>query len=54
MSKNWIQGAKIKKGALTKTAKGEGKSLDELCSGDVTGKTAQRCALRKTLRSFNK
>ena len=30
-------------------------TLDELCSqGNLTGKTAKRCALRKTLRSFKK
>ena len=52
--KKWIQGAIKHPGALTATAKAQGKSLDELCSGKVSGLTARRCALRKTLRSFHK
>ena len=55
MAKAWIAGAIKHPGALTATAKFEGKTLDELCSqGNLTGKTAKRCALRKTLRSFKK
>ena len=53
--KNWIKGAIKKPGALTATAKGQGKSLDEICSGsNLSSVTARRCALRKTLKTFHK
>lgn len=52
--KKWIQGAIKKPGSLTTTAKKKGKSISKLCSGNVTGKTAKRCALAKTLKSFHK
>ena len=55
MAKNFIKGAIKHPGALTATAKSEGKTMDELCSRpNLTGKTAKRCALRKTLMSFHK
>ena len=55
MSKNWIQGMGMKKGALTSTAKHEGKTLTELCAGsDLSPKTKKRCALRNTLRGLKK
>jgi hypothetical protein len=55
MAGKWIQKMNMKKGALTATAKRAGKSLDELCSSpNLSGRTAKRCALRKTLRSFHK
>lgn len=55
MAKQWISGAIQRPGSLKREAKSEGKTLDELCSqGNLTGKTAKRCALRKTLRSFKK
>lgn len=55
MSDKWIQKANIKKGALTTTAKHEGKSLSELCSGsDLSPLTKRRCALRDTLRGLKK
>ena len=54
-SKNWIKGAIKHPGALTKTAKSEGKSLSELCSGsDLSPQTKRRCALRATLKKFKK
>lgn len=53
--KKWITGAIKHPGALTATAKAKGESLDELCSGEnLSGKTARRCALRKTLMGFKK
>lgn len=53
--KKWIKGAIKKPGALTAQAKRAGKSLDELCAQDnLSTKTKRRCALRNTLRSFNK
>ena len=55
MSKNWIQGMGMKKGALTSTAKHEGKTLTELCAGsNLSPKTKKRCALRNTLRGLKK
>ena len=55
MAKNWIQNMHMKKGALTNTAKSEGKTLDELCSsGDLSSKTKRRCALRDTLMRMKK
>ena len=55
MSKNWIQGAIKKPGALTSTAKHEGKTLTELCAGsNLSPKTKKRCALRNTLRGLKK
>jgi hypothetical protein len=53
--KNWIKGAIKNPGALTATAKSEGKSLDDLCAGsNLSPKTQKRCALRKILRGFHK
>lgn len=54
MANDWIKNAIKNPGALTRTAKAKGESLDELCSGKVSGKTAKRCSLRKTLASFHK
>jgi lambda repressor-like predicted transcriptional regulator len=55
MEKNWIKGAIKHPGALTATAKGEGKSLSELCSeSDLSPQTKKRCALRETLRKMHK
>jgi hypothetical protein len=48
--KNWIAGAIKKPGSLTATAKKAGKSISELCAGNVSGKTAKRCALADTLK----
>lgn len=40
-------------GALTATAKSEGKTLDQLCSGsNLSARTKKRCSLRNTLRGF--
>jgi len=52
---DWIAGAIKKKGSLTATAKRKGMSISELCSGkNLSGKTAKRCSLAKTLKSFHK
>ena len=39
-------------GALTEQAKAAGKTISEFCAGNVTGKTAKRCALAHTLSKF--
>lgn len=54
MAKKWIQSAIKHKGALTNTAKAQGKTVSELCSGKVSGVTAKRCALAKTLGKMHK
>jgi len=53
-TKKWIQGAISKPGSLTATAKKQKKTVSGLCAGKVTGKTAKRCNLAKTLRGFKK
>jgi hypothetical protein len=50
--KNWIAGAIKKPGSLTATAKKAGKSISELCAGNVSGKTARRCTLATTLKKL--
>ena len=54
MAAKWIQGIHMQKGALTAKAKKAGKSIDEFCSGKVSGKTVRQCSLKKTLASFHK
>ena len=55
MAEKFIQKMHMKKGALTSTAKHEGKTLTELCAGsDLSPKTKKRCALRNTLRGLKK
>jgi len=52
---DWIKGAIKHPGALTAEAKAKGESMDELCSqANLTGVTAKRCALRKTLMGMKK
>lgn len=52
--KNWIAGAIKHPGALTATAKAAGKTVSQLCAGSVSGVTAKRCALAKTLKGMKK
>lgn len=52
--KNWIGGAISKPGSLTKQAKAAGKSISQFCAGNVSGTTAKRCALAKTLSKMKK
>lgn len=54
MAKEWIQGAIKHKGSLTAQAEEAGKSISEFCASNVSGKTAKRCALAKTLAKFHK
>jgi hypothetical protein len=54
MAADWIKGAIKKPGALTAQAKAAGMSLAAFCSQkNLSPKAKRRCALRKTLRSFN-
>lgn len=53
--KNWIKGAIKRPGALTKKAKGAGKSISSYCAGNkLTTQTKRQCNLAKTLKGFNK
>ena len=56
MSKNWIQGAIKRPGALTAKARAANKSISEFCAA-MEGKstrTKRQCALAKTLKKFGK
>ena len=53
--KKWIQGAKIKKGALTKKAKAKGMSISEYCAqSNLSAKSKKQCNLAKTFKKMSK
>lgn len=58
--KNWIQKAKIKKGAFTKKAKAAGKSVSQMATdvlkegSKASAKTKRQAALAKTFAKMRK
>lgn len=52
--KRWIQGAIKHKGALTDSAKRDGKTISKFCaSGNLSSTDKKRCALAKTLKGMH-